>query len=446
MTNYKRKLFLYSVLFAILLPTVQAANIYAQKIKSFGKTFHEIFGPLLAPDIITNIAGGNQPYLFWAKFLLWVLLFAIFFFLTQKYLFEDKKNIAVTISAVIALISVIAIPTKLLTMIFEMYGFAGALIMYGGPLVAIGFFAAAINFPNNRRAEYFIKAILFFIIAALVTAFNNAMLPLAGAAAAGGAGAAAAAGGGGAGAAGAAIANIAGAAGAGPSAQFYIYYAELGTWIELVAFLLGIIYVIRGIAAGTGGQQQQQAGPQRSAWQRITDAINRPAAQPQPGQPGRAAQPGQQGAGQPDPTLIRQITQFEQAIARFEQHHALRRSVLGRILNLNAAGAVIPPAIWNLLNNNADPGCARDAQVCNQLIGTIQGNAAYVNLPPNERGRFRRALNDWANAVGQATADDNDFTNRFAAVPAQGDPAGWDTTWNGGANGGGALPGAAAFN
>src|SRR3989344_5166409 len=343
--TWMRKVVAYSIIFSLLLPLVHAANPFITKIKDLGNTFHELFGGFLAPDVMTKIAGGNQPALFWAKFLLWLLLFSLFFYLSHKFLFTDKKNISATIGAIVALISVVAIPTAVLVAIFQMYGFLVALILYGGPILAIVLFANLINFPQNRRAEFSIKAILFFIIAALITAFNKAIA-------------------------------------ADQNFTFSEQYGNIGGWLEFVATILAIVYVFRAIFTGPAG-----------------------GAAPAAGAPGR-------------------IGQLEGEVQVFRNHHQQRRAIMANILRMNQAAHPIPAATWGNLRN-LDTICAQDGQRINTSIQAIQNNPNFAALLPAQRGRFRRAIHNWAVALGNATADDHVFVNRFAAVPAQGPPFGW---------------------
>jgi len=374
-----RKVVAYSIIFSLLLPLVHAANPFITKIKDLGNTFHELFGGFLAPDVMTKIAGGNQPALFWAKFLLWLLLFSLFFYLSHKFLFTDKKNISATIGAIVALISVVAIPTAVLVAIFQMYGFLVALIMYGGPILAIVLFANLINFPQNRRAEFSIKAILFFIIAALITAFNKAIA-------------------------------------ADQNFTFSEQYGNIGGWLEFVATILAIVYVFRAIFTGPAGGAAPAAGAP-GGFGRFMNWINH-------GLGHGFALPGGGAGVHADPALVGRIGQLEGEVQVFRNHHQQRRAIMANILRMNQAAHPIPAATWGNLRN-LDTICAQDGQRINTSIQAIQNNPNFAALLPAQRGRFRRAIHNWAVALGNATADDHVFVNRFAAVPAQGPPFGW---------------------
>ncbi len=381
--NWMRKVFLCSVILSLFLllflPLVHAANPFVTKIKDLGNTFHELFGGFLAPDVMTKIAGGNQPALFWAKFLLWLLLFSLFFYLSHKYLFTDRKNIAATIGAIVALISVVAIPTAVLVAIFQMYGFLTAFVLYGGPILAIVLFANLINFPQNRRAEFALKAILFFIIAALITAFNKAIA-------------------------------------ADQNFTFSEQYGNIGGWLEFVATILAIIYVFRAIF--TSGAGAAPAAPAAGGFGRFMNWINRGLG------PGFALPGGAPGPHPGDPALIGRIGQLEAEIQAFNNHHQQRRAIMAQILRTNAVAHPVPAAMWGNLRN-LDTICAQDGQRINASIQAIQNNPNFAGLPVPQRGRFRRVIHNWAVALAHATADDHVFVNRFAAVPPQGPPFGW---------------------
>ena len=105
--------------FAFVFLTISAFIVSAQ-----GETF--------LPDIIERFLkfvflkfpvfakSGDDIFVIYAKFFLWLLVFPILFYGAKK-VFHDETRIAGVISLVLSLITVILIPKKLLLFIFNTY-------------------------------------------------------------------------------------------------------------------------------------------------------------------------------------------------------------------------------------------------------------------------------------------------------------------------------------
>jgi len=161
----KRELFLLiSFLFApILLP-----NVYAESQNSLSgaaETIEELFG--FIPNIITleKLMGEDAAAMFWARFLLWVLLFAVFYY-GAGFAFKagDKANprIAGTVAFVFATISALLIPEKIIMGIFRSYGLLSAIIIWFVPVLA-GFFLVSKLKPKPVKAVIYLGMIFVLV-------------------------------------------------------------------------------------------------------------------------------------------------------------------------------------------------------------------------------------------------------------------------------------------
>lgn len=127
-------------------------------------TIRELFAFL--PELVTLeklIGGTDEAAKFWARFLVWVLLFAVFFFGASK-VFPDNKRIAVIVSLVIALMGTLLIPYSILVNIFQTYGLVAGIIVWTIPLIAGMFIAHKLENPFARAVIYGVSAWILFSI------------------------------------------------------------------------------------------------------------------------------------------------------------------------------------------------------------------------------------------------------------------------------------------
>ena len=125
-------------------------------------------------------AGAGS--IFWLRVMIWIVLFAAFYALLTGFVkaFAGKKNISVTISMVMALISAIFIPDGILISIGKSYGITVTILLMGLPIGA-AIYLMYIAFPtgktNNkgepitvsrRKVNHAIKAILYYLIFTLL--------------------------------------------------------------------------------------------------------------------------------------------------------------------------------------------------------------------------------------------------------------------------------------
>ncbi|MAH01849.1 hypothetical protein CMO87_01280, partial [Candidatus Woesearchaeota archaeon] len=95
----KKKVFLLlsSLLIMGLLSNVVSAQEEGAGLGEAFDTIRELFAFL--PDLVTlkKLIGGDTAAIFWAKFLVWLLLFAVLFFGASK-VFPDNNRIAVIVA------------------------------------------------------------------------------------------------------------------------------------------------------------------------------------------------------------------------------------------------------------------------------------------------------------------------------------------------------------
>ena len=130
--------------------------------EAFG-TIRELFAFL--PELVTleKLIGGDTAAIFWAKFLVWLLLFAVLFFGASK-VFPDNNRIAVIVALVIALMGTLLIPYPVLVNIFQTYGLVAGIVVWAIPLIAGMYIAHKFENPFARALIYGLAAWILFSI------------------------------------------------------------------------------------------------------------------------------------------------------------------------------------------------------------------------------------------------------------------------------------------
>jgi hypothetical protein len=153
-------LFLYVLVLAGVMPNIVIANEHDTGLASAFETIRELFGFL--PELITHekLISGDPAAIFWARFLIWLLLFAVVYF-GATFVFKDNKNIAIVVGIIIAIMGALLIPGPFIVAIFQTYGVVAAVIVWLVPVVA-GLFVAH-QFPNKL-----IKAMIYGFAAGIL--------------------------------------------------------------------------------------------------------------------------------------------------------------------------------------------------------------------------------------------------------------------------------------
>jgi Trp operon repressor len=163
MGNKKVFLLLSSLLIMGLLSNVVSAQEEGAGLGEAFGTIQELFAFL--PDLVTleKLIGGDTAAIFWAKFLVWLLLFAVLFFGAGK-VFPDNNRIAVIVALVIALMGALLIPNSILINIFQTYGLVAGIVIWAIPLVAGMYIAHKVENPFARALIYGLAAWILFSI------------------------------------------------------------------------------------------------------------------------------------------------------------------------------------------------------------------------------------------------------------------------------------------
>jgi len=115
MNNKKVFLLLISLVMMSLFANVVSAQEEPGVGESLGEalnTIKDLFS--FIPELITleKLVSGEAAAVFWAKFLVWLVLFAAIYFGTT-FVFKDKKNIQISVALALSLIGALGIPALL---------------------------------------------------------------------------------------------------------------------------------------------------------------------------------------------------------------------------------------------------------------------------------------------------------------------------------------------
>ena len=163
----RKKVFLLVVSLVLMMGlfsnVASAAEGDASGLGSAFDTIRQLFAFL--PDLITmeKLLGKDAAAIFWAKFLVWVLLFATIYF-GASFVFKDNKRIAVIVAIVISLMGTLLIPNSILVNIFQTYGLVAGIIVWVIPVAAGMFIAHKVTLPFFRALIYGTAAWILFSI------------------------------------------------------------------------------------------------------------------------------------------------------------------------------------------------------------------------------------------------------------------------------------------
>ncbi|MEK6949362.1 MAG: hypothetical protein AABX34_04020, partial [Nanoarchaeota archaeon] len=163
----QRFLLVVSFVFAFaLFPNAAYAENHSS-LSGVAETIENLF--VFIPNIITleKLLGEDQAAMFWARFLLWVLLFAAFFFGATK-VFKDNKRVAAVVALVFALIGTLMMPNGWVINIFQSYGFLAGLLIWVVP-VAAGFYLV------SKIQQRLLKALIYLLMIFVLIAIDNSI-------------------------------------------------------------------------------------------------------------------------------------------------------------------------------------------------------------------------------------------------------------------------------
>lgn len=147
------------LIFGVSLVSAQEKGLKESFFFGIGKFIERNFGYLLSDEFAKGIGTGAAEAVIYAKIMLFFFLFAMVYF-PLRYV-TGNKNIAVSISIIIVLISVIMIPARIVSSMFFTYSAIAMLILYAIPvIIALFIYRFIDNFFEGRktRASYAAKA------------------------------------------------------------------------------------------------------------------------------------------------------------------------------------------------------------------------------------------------------------------------------------------------
>ena len=137
-------------------------------------TIQNLFG--FIPEVITleKLVGEDEAAVFWAKFLIWVLLFAVIYFgATAVPGLRDNNRIAIIIAIVISIISTVMIPAEIIFDIFQTYGLVSGIALWFIPL-------AAILYINHKLENRWLKVLVLMLALIILVNINTTLSRLGG--------------------------------------------------------------------------------------------------------------------------------------------------------------------------------------------------------------------------------------------------------------------------
>lgn len=158
-----KKVFLVAA--SLVLMSLFSGAVFAQGegLGGVAETIRELFG--FIPKILTleALVGGDAAALFWAKFLIWLLLFAVIYFGASK-VFAENKRIAVIVALAISLMGALLIPNNTVVNIFQTYGLAAGFAVWFVPVIAGLFLAHKIENRAIKTVFYLVLILLLINI------------------------------------------------------------------------------------------------------------------------------------------------------------------------------------------------------------------------------------------------------------------------------------------
>jgi len=169
-----KKVFL--LLISLVMMSLFANVVSAQEEPGVGESLAEAFNTIkdlfsFIPELITleKLVSGESAAVFWAKFLVWLVLFASIYFGTS-FVFKDRKNIQIIVALALSFIGTLGIPASWIIGIFKTYTLTASFLVFFIPVIAGLFLAHQIKFKIIKVVIYIgLIGILTFIRASLTS-------------------------------------------------------------------------------------------------------------------------------------------------------------------------------------------------------------------------------------------------------------------------------------
>ena len=166
----QKKVFLLFI--SLLIISLFSNVVFAQGgLGSIADTIYDLVG--FIPDLVTleNLIDEEPAAVFWAKFLIWILLFAAFYFGATKIPgLQDNKRITMVLAIVLSIISTVMIPNEIIFNIFQTYGLVAGIALFVIPL-------AAVMVINNKLGDEhrWVKVIVLLIALMILVNINTTL-------------------------------------------------------------------------------------------------------------------------------------------------------------------------------------------------------------------------------------------------------------------------------
>lgn len=149
--------------FLISLKAVAAQNIG----ETIGSMFYRLFGWIFID--ISGMLGGAMVQ-FSLRFMVWVLLFAAFYYAISRFVFKDaNKGVKITVPLILSLMATLLIPGQVLINVMTTYSGIGAVLLFMVPVAGF-LYLNQYAFKGHSRATCALKAVSMYLIA---TIFHN---------------------------------------------------------------------------------------------------------------------------------------------------------------------------------------------------------------------------------------------------------------------------------
>lgn len=128
-------------------------------------------------DMSALAQSGDQIFIIYFKILLFFLVFSVIFWSAEK-VFHEKKPIAVTVSFVVSIVSIMLLPGEIILFIFNTYSAIIGYVFVLLPLVAGGILAQKLGseWKWHPHVERLVKGLIFIGIALLTFSLSTTLL------------------------------------------------------------------------------------------------------------------------------------------------------------------------------------------------------------------------------------------------------------------------------
>ncbi|MCK4522115.1 MAG: hypothetical protein KAU20_06060 [Nanoarchaeota archaeon] len=173
----KKKIFLLSLI-STFFTSLFANNVFAQGTtgEGIGEMLYNIFGWIGKIDL-TKVGVSDQST-FYAKVILWILIFTLLYFGGKWTIFKQSNKLAGTVAALIALITIVAVPTDLLAKTLQTYATVVLFAIIGLPILGICLAKKFLGetFSDQPKLYHGVSAISFWLILVIMRNMNEALV------------------------------------------------------------------------------------------------------------------------------------------------------------------------------------------------------------------------------------------------------------------------------